>query len=116
MLRVCESCGTGFEQSGKGRPRRWCRECSPSVGEAGRAAAAAAWRELNPDAVQAFNVSRQKPRHGYLTCSECGRDFHNPRLMPGGRRAGHDPKTCSDACARKRRTRVRTVRSSATVR
>ena len=29
MNRQCETCGTTFEQTGRGRPRRWCAECSP---------------------------------------------------------------------------------------
>lgn len=37
---VCEGCGDPFEQSGKGRPRRFCVVCSP----ADPVAATAAWR------------------------------------------------------------------------
>jgi hypothetical protein len=61
MLRRCEACGSDFEQTGRGRPRRWCFDCSPRVADVGRAAVAAAWRAAHPDRVSAYNKSRRAP-------------------------------------------------------
>ena len=58
LTRQCEACGTRFEQT-RGRPRRWCATCSPSVAVAGRAGAAAAWRLLNTEQVEHCNKERR---------------------------------------------------------
>lgn len=56
--RTCHACGREHEQH-RGRPRKWCQKCSPPVAAVGKAAAAKAWRALNPDRVAARNEERR---------------------------------------------------------
>ncbi len=80
-VRVCESCRAQFEQTGPGRPRRWCPDCSPSRLEVGGTAAAAAWRRLNPEAATVFNQARRKGP-SCRTCDNCQKRFLQGKGAP----------------------------------
>jgi hypothetical protein len=82
MTGVCEHYGQVFERNVRGRPRRFCGMCSSPP------AAAARWREENPEARAAYNRGRRvepKPK----VCVQCGELFTPKRS---------DCRVCSDLC------------------
>jgi len=106
----CVGCGELFERPvGRGRPRLYCPGSVPSVGVAGAAEMARRWRELNPDAVEAY---REAQRRAYREahpleprpCSECGEDFTPNRV---------DRIVCSDRCRWARKRRLKRLREAA---
>lgn len=70
---VCDNCGTTFEQSGRGRTRRYCPTCAPPGAEG-----VSAWSRMN---------RRRGPIELY--CVDCG-----AQLPPDSRK---DRKRC-DGC------------------
>jgi hypothetical protein len=92
-MKRCEGCGEPFVPNSRGRPRRFCADCSvPAV-------AARRWRERRPERVEAYNAARRVAPPEPRECSECGKLF-----VPGRR----DGEMCSDLCRARhshRRTR-----------
>lgn len=70
VIGVCVACGERFPQTvGRGRRRRYCRQCLPPVALAGHAGVSRRWRALNPHKVEEYNLKRRK--HGKkLTLAE----------------------------------------------
>lgn len=60
---VCGGCGGPFEQSGRGRPRKFCPSCSP----ADPVAATAAWRKRT-----GYSERRSAERFAARPERECG--------------------------------------------
>lgn len=78
VLGTCQACGRDLPKQGRGRPRKWCEDCSPSVAKAGKAATVAAWRRLNADKVAERNQSRRRMVRT-VYCHDCGRPFASTR-------------------------------------
>jgi hypothetical protein len=55
--RACQACGGPLPEQHRGRPRRYCLTCIPPGSKAEQAAA---WRALNPEAVNAYAAARHK--------------------------------------------------------
>jgi hypothetical protein len=101
----CVGCGELFERPvGRGRPRLYCPGCVPPVGVAGAGEAARRWRELNPEAVEAYNQAR-RVSHEPRACVECGEQFRPNRA---------DRLVCSDGCRWARKRRLKRLREAAT--
>lgn len=109
-MRTCESCEMQFEQTGRGRPRRWCFDCAP--------------REQPKNLVQRASDARKKriarppricdrcevrptlsSRHCY--CAECRIEALNERVMRRSMRTMNEEQL---ARARERELRRRRVR------
>lgn len=77
------ACDKPFTQRcGRGRPRSYCYDCLPAVGEVGKSAYAKRWKELNAVAVDAYNESRRiLGPNGFYTkrCAVCGDEFQTKR-------------------------------------
>ena len=87
----CQDCGATFEQSGQGRPRKFCLECSPRD----PAALNRAWRERNREELAA---RRRRPALAPRVCTECGETFE-----PGQPRQVYCKRRCYKRAENRRR-------------
>ena len=72
--RTCQACGGTFEQSGDGRPRRWCRTCAPPIGEVGANAYMKAWYALT-NGGQNVDKHGRDTRRGQRRCRPIGAEI-----------------------------------------
>ncbi len=93
---TCAACGTNFAYEGRGRPRRYCRECVPP-------GTTNAWRAANPQRVAQYNAARRLPTE-QRPCLVCGMQFTTGRVAR---------QYCSRRCGDAYRWRRRTERAAA---
>jgi hypothetical protein len=97
MHRTCALCASPLPvQTGRGRPRKFCKGCAAPAGAAGRA-----WREANPDAVARYNAAR-RVGPSELVCAYCGQTFTSRR---------RDTLTCGFRCRMRRKARMQREKS-----